>query len=440
MFLAVIASILALYLKRTLDQERKQDKIEEEITTEKEKDGVGNLHKKYKDMIGWLEIKGTGFSYPVMQTGIEGHHKDDWQYYLYRDVHGEYSFYGTPFLDVRCTTDSDNLIIYGHNINGRRYFGYLQNFREETFFKEHPKFSFTAVGEKEKEYCVVSVLETDKYADYYSFTDYGNEEDYCRMVEKILSHSKFQSEDVLTKNPAKGTYKDVWESISTIYTTLNVVAVSLLCVFFLYGFCRDSCDLHTDLTFDKTIKMFIRLIITSNVLSMALTYMPKFFSWGKSLTQAILGENGLYMVYDFDGAKVYENISSADFGTMTAFLTSILFFLFTVVCGFIVVLTVLNRILKIYMIAPFAGVALSTLAAGGQTAQVGYSYIRTFFGYVFSALLIAVVIAISGSFIDTVSIDTENALVRLLEYCLKMGVIASSVKMSDSVMQKAFSL
>ena len=50
--------------------------------------------------------------------------------------------------------------------------------------------------------------------------------------------------DVLTKNPSSGTYKDVWENISTIYTTLNVVAVSLLCIFFLYGFCRDSCDLH----------------------------------------------------------------------------------------------------------------------------------------------------------------------------------------------------
>ena len=376
LILAVIASILFLYLKRTVDQERKQDKIEEEITTEKEKDGVGNLHKKYKDMIGWLEIKGASFSYPVMQTGIEGHHKDDWQYYLHRDVHGEYSFYGTPFLDVRCTVDSDNLIIYGHNINGRRYFGYLQNFRKETFFKQHPK----------------------------------------RYIQRCL-----------------GKY------IYDIHNLKCSSSIFVMC-FFLYGFCRDSCDLHTDLTFDKTIKMFIRLIITSNFLSMALTYMPKFFSWGKSLTQAILGENGLYMVYDFDGVKVYENISSADFGTMTAFLTSILFFLFTVVCGFIVVLTVLNRILKIYMIAPFAGVALSTLAAGGQTAQVGYSYIRTFFGYVFSALLIAVVIAISGSFIDTVSIDTENALIRLLEYCLKMGVIASSVKMSDSVMQKAFGL
>lgn len=78
--------------------------------------------------------------------------------------------------------------------------------------------------------------------------------------------------DVLTKNPSSGTYEGVWESISTIYTTLNAVAVSLLCVFLLYGFCRDSCDLRTDLTFDRTIKMFNRLIITSNVMSMALTY------------------------------------------------------------------------------------------------------------------------------------------------------------------------
>ena len=42
MFLAVIASILALYLKRTVDQERKQDKIEEVRWSEEEvlSDGV----------------------------------------------------------------------------------------------------------------------------------------------------------------------------------------------------------------------------------------------------------------------------------------------------------------------------------------------------------------------------------------------------------------
>lgn len=269
--------------------------------------------------------------------------------------------------------------------------------------------------------------------------DFFSGKDFFECSGYIWNDLMDVASNVLTKNPTSGTYKDTWQSVTNIYTTLNVVAVALLCVFFLYGFCRDSCDLHADLTFDRTIKMFIRLIITSNVLSLALTWMPKFMKYAKQLTQAILGDT-TGMTFDFDGAAIYEEISSADFGTMTAFLTSILFFLFTCVCGFIVVLTVLNRILKIYMIAPFAGLALSTLAAGGQTAQVGYSYIRTFFGYVCSAMLIAVVIVISSSFIDTVAIDTENAIVKLLEYCLKMGAIASSVKMSDSIMQKAFNL
>lgn len=53
LILAVIALLLGLYLKRSVELERKQDKIEKEITAEKEKKGAGKLHKKYKDMIGW---------------------------------------------------------------------------------------------------------------------------------------------------------------------------------------------------------------------------------------------------------------------------------------------------------------------------------------------------------------------------------------------------
>ena len=49
-----------------------------------------------------------------------------------------------------------------------RYFGYLQNFREEAFFMKHPVFFFTPVDGKEERYHIISVLETDKYAEYYS--------------------------------------------------------------------------------------------------------------------------------------------------------------------------------------------------------------------------------------------------------------------------------
>lgn len=39
--------------------------------------------------------------------------------------------------------------------------------------------------------------------------------------------------DVLTKNPSSGTYKDVWENISTIYTTLKCSCSFLALHFFL---------------------------------------------------------------------------------------------------------------------------------------------------------------------------------------------------------------
>ena len=128
LILAVIALFLGLNLKRYTDRERKQGNIEKEITTEKEKTSVRKLHKKYKDMIGWLEIKGPGFSYPVMQTGMKGHHPDDWQYYLHRDVHGGYSFWmsdagqtvTTALFTVTTSMAGDTLAIC--RTSGRKHF------------------------------------------------------------------------------------------------------------------------------------------------------------------------------------------------------------------------------------------------------------------------------------------------------------------------------
>lgn len=248
------------------------------------------------------------------------------------------------------------------------------------------------------------------------------------------------SSDILTADPSGAKYKDIWSTISSIYTTMNVIAAALLTLFFLYGFCRDSVDLHSDLTFDKTIKLFIRLIITSNLLSALLTIMPKLFSYASSLSNALLEKKNLSYALQFDGAKVYEDIVSCDYGVLTTTLTGILFLVFCVVCGGVIALTVFGRLLRIYMIAPFAGIAISTLAAGGRVSDVGYSYIKTFFAYTFSILLISVVIVIAKSFIHSISFNTNNGMLVLLEYCLKMAALSGSVKMADTQIQKAFGL
>ena len=194
LFLAIISVLLGMRLKQMKNEEKRHDRIVHETKDMRETDGMATLHKKYDDMIGWVETDATDFSYPVMQTGIPTHHEDDWQYYLHKDVKGAYSFYGTPFMDVRCHSDSDNLIIYGHNINGRKYFGYLQNFRDETFFQKHKNFRFTKINEVEQTYQIVAVIETSKYASYYDFSDVGNDEDYKIAVANILNGSKFHND------------------------------------------------------------------------------------------------------------------------------------------------------------------------------------------------------------------------------------------------------
>lgn len=55
-----------------------------------------------------------------------------------------YSFYGTPYLSAYCDLkESDNLIIYGHNINGGKMFGALEQYKDKVFFDRHNNIYFT---------------------------------------------------------------------------------------------------------------------------------------------------------------------------------------------------------------------------------------------------------------------------------------------------------
>ncbi len=95
---------------------------------------------------GWISIPGTKVDYPVL------HHLDDEpgnEYYLYRNVQKADSKPGSIFLDYRCSFDdvgedgtlqtpnSDNLIIYGHNMANRSMFGGLQSYGETLKFDDN---------------------------------------------------------------------------------------------------------------------------------------------------------------------------------------------------------------------------------------------------------------------------------------------------------------
>ncbi len=89
------------------------------------------LKEKNPDCIGWVSVPGTGIDFPVMQNG---------DFYLRHDFEGNYSDYGLPFLDERCSLEtSDQLIIYGHHMNDGSMFSALLNYADRDYCTAHPE-------------------------------------------------------------------------------------------------------------------------------------------------------------------------------------------------------------------------------------------------------------------------------------------------------------
>ena len=99
------------------------------------------------------------------------------------------SFYGTPYLSAYCDLkESDNLIIYGYNINGGKMFGALEQYIDKNFFDRHRKIYFTT--DRRGEYEVFSVMSVNvKEFEYWKFVMARDEKDYDEFVEKVLEHS-----------------------------------------------------------------------------------------------------------------------------------------------------------------------------------------------------------------------------------------------------------
>lgn len=160
----------------------------EEESQEQRRD-LSELFAMNGDFVGWLCIPGTDINYPVMHT------TDDPERYLRRNFHGEYSESGVPFLDFRCSLDSDNLIIYGHNMMNGTMFAGLRGYVQKDFCDQHPIIEFqTADGCAE--YQVFAVIQVKSNDEWYKFVGADNAEDFNNAVEKIAGKALFTTNPI----------------------------------------------------------------------------------------------------------------------------------------------------------------------------------------------------------------------------------------------------
>lgn len=183
--LVIIAGMAVKLLKEDYAEEKQFEDIQKVLEKSDDEDILSKLRKRNSDVIGYLEIPDTTISYPVMQS------KNNPDFYLNHDIDRNYSFYGTPYLSAYCDLEkSDNLIIYGHNINGGRMFGALTQYKDEGFYQKHKKIYFT-IREKSK-YEIFAVISVNKYEfPYWKFIMAQDENDYDEFVDKVKQYSLY---------------------------------------------------------------------------------------------------------------------------------------------------------------------------------------------------------------------------------------------------------
>ncbi len=152
------------------------------------------LQNENSDIIGWLEIEGTNINYPVLQGS-------DNDFYMDHDYQKKKTMVGSIFLDKDYEWEpaSSNLLIYGHNIKNGTMFQNLLNYREKSYYEEHPTIRFTTAKE-DVYYEIIAAFPSKVYNKsdvnvfrYYSFINAKNENEYNEFVENAKKASLYDT-------------------------------------------------------------------------------------------------------------------------------------------------------------------------------------------------------------------------------------------------------
>ena len=185
------------------ENQKSQEKSAEEIRKENEAESikrmaqVAKLKKEYKNIVGWIEIKDTHISYPVVQG------KDN-EFYLTHNYKGGKAERGAIFLDSDYNWDikGNNLMIYGHYMINNEMFTDLTKYVKEEYYKEHPIIRFTTENE-DAEYDIIAVFRAKVYNKnnkdvfkYYNFMNSESEKENNNFIKNIKKASIYDIDEI----------------------------------------------------------------------------------------------------------------------------------------------------------------------------------------------------------------------------------------------------
>ena len=147
-----------------------------------------SLKKINKETKGYIVVKNTEISYPVVQ------HSDN-NYYLKYDFYKKKTSMGWIYMDYRNHIDNfdDNTIIYGHSMLNGTMFGTLKKVLNTTWRKNEDNMIITFDTEKGNyKFKIFSAYKVDYTTDYL-LTNFDSVEEKLSFIKMIKGRSSFKS-------------------------------------------------------------------------------------------------------------------------------------------------------------------------------------------------------------------------------------------------------
>ncbi len=182
-------------LEERTEQQNERPKTEE---TPKVDRGILGQYAKFaeenNEFIGWIKIADTKIDNPVMYSPAEP------QKYLQLSFNQEKNQNGEIFADYRCgiNPDSDNIILYGHNMKSGKMFASVVKYQKESYYREHPLIEFDSLFEQRKYRVLAAFFDRVYYEDedvfkFYNFIDAENSADFDHAIEQFKKKSIYDT-------------------------------------------------------------------------------------------------------------------------------------------------------------------------------------------------------------------------------------------------------
>lgn len=138
-----------------------------------------SLKAEHPDIYAWVTIPDTGVNHPIVQSTTDDN------YYLYHDLDGNYTIYGSVFTQSMNATDfSDPVtVVYGHHTDNGTMFSDLRNFTDKDYFDAHEEMYIYTPGHI-LTYRIISAYEYDNrhIMNSFDFSDPQVRQDYFASV------------------------------------------------------------------------------------------------------------------------------------------------------------------------------------------------------------------------------------------------------------------